>query len=324
MKKHSIEISKITLSNLLSGLDAVRGCWKATTMLWMHAMGLPVLSGIIVPNWSEEAATLVAGFSRRNKFSDLLLRIDKPGQRWTARRGGYLLPVSEAQKTSKELTRERMIAIFLEPASPYSNHYALGALVIPDEAKIVVEVVGAGFDASDILRSDLQPHERFEIPLPAEGNRKTSLANRAWDRTYLIGSAAYRESVAQRLAKIGARLENPAFPDRVFNSASVSRKELISRAMAYLKDSGQRLLLRHSTDYEPITPSYFGRFVRGLYSLMSGLASYGIHLGATSVSSSVIYDRKLVFWDFFPAKRMDTSTLASKVPPSTRRPPGGR
>jgi hypothetical protein len=282
-------------------------------MLWMHAMGIPVLSGVIVPKWSEESARAIHDFCHKKELSELLLRIDKPRQRWTARRGGYLLPISEAKAAVRELTREGMIAMFLEPASPYCNRYALGALAIPDDGKIVVEVVGPGFDASDILRSDLQPHERFEVPLSPSGYRAQTLESRRGHRTYLISSAAYRESVARRLAKIGARLESPAFPDTVLNSPKVDRSELVSKARKYLDASRQDSLLRHRTAYKPIPSMYFSRFVRGVHNLLDSLAVYGIHLGATSISSSVIYDGRLIFWDFFPAKRTDASALVPNV-----------
>jgi hypothetical protein len=313
-EKRPINIGTIGPRNLLPALEAVRGCWKATTMLWMHAMGVPVLPGIIVPIWSDESERALRRFSRKNRFSRVLLRIDKPGQRWTARRGGYLLPVSEVEKTVSELSREGMIAVLLEPAGPYSNRYALSALALPDEREIVVEVVGPGFDASDILRNDLQPHERFELPLATLAHRAPSLTSNDCHRTYLVGSAVYRKSVAERLAKIGARLESPAFPDEVLNSPRVDRDKLISTATKYLDESGQRCLLRHLTAYKPIPPVYFSRFVQAVNSLLNGLASYGIHLGATSISSSIIYDRRLIFWDFFPAKRLDTTVLAPKAP----------
>jgi hypothetical protein len=312
IKKRPIDISTISPRNLLPALDSVRGCWKATTMLWMHAMGVPVLSGVIVPDWSEKSARAVRNYSRKHGVSELLLRIDRPRQRWTARRGGYLVPGSGAGEAVKEVTREGMIAMFLEPASPYCNLYALGALALPDDGKMVVEVVGSGFDASDILRSDLEPHERFEVALPPR-HRFPAAKDHQVNRTFLISSAAYRESVARRLAKVGARLENPAFPDKLLNSPLVKREELISKARRYLRESGQDSLLRHETTYTPIPLSYFSRFLRGVRNLLDQLAAYGIHLDATSISSCIIRDRRLIFWDFFPAKRADTAVLASNL-----------
>ncbi len=227
--KKPILIASVNTDNLLPALDAVRGCWKATTMLWMHAMGVPVLSGVVVPEWSSQAENAVRNFCRRKRVSKLLLRIDKRGQRWTRRRGGYVLPMSKIRATVNELSREGMITILLEPASPYSNYSALGAVTVPNEGRIVIEAVGPGFDASDILRSDLEPHERFEARLPTLEHGLNALKGRGWKRTYLVDSATYRRSVERRLAKIGARLESPPFPDAVLHSPRADRKELIRK-----------------------------------------------------------------------------------------------
>src|SRR6266567_3693722 len=256
MIKKPILIASVNTDNLLPALDAVRGCWKATTMLWMHAMGVPVLSGVVVPEWSSQAENAVRNFCRRKRVSKLLLRIDKRGQRWTRRRGGYVLPMSKIRATVNELSREGMITILLEPASPYSNYSALGAVTVPNEGRIVIEAVGPGFDASDILRSDLEPHERFEARLPTLEHGLNALKGRGWKRTYLVDSATYRRSVERRLAKIGARLESPPFPDAVLHSPRADRKELIRKATEFLGGSGQKLLLKHRLSYTPIPESH--------------------------------------------------------------------
>lgn len=312
MKKEPIEIASVSAENLLPALDIVRGCWKATTILWLQAMRLPVLSGVIIPEWSAQAVALVRRFCRQNRFSELLLRIDKPGERWTRRRGGYIVPLSKVRESVNELSREGMITILLEPASPYSNYCALGAVTLPDEEKMAIEVVGPGFDASDILRSDLQPHERYEVPLAPHGYHLNLSEARRFRRTYLVNSTVYQKSLEQRLAKIGARLDNPAFPDAALHSPKAGRRELIRRATKFLDESHQDLLLKHQTTYTPLSKTYLLRFVSRVGYLLDCLASYGIHLGATSISASLVSDRRLVFWDFFPARKQDTTALIPK------------
>ena len=120
-----LEIASVDRSNLLSTLESVRGCLKTASMLWIHVLGLPVLPGVVVSDWSKASATAVRRFCRRAQFSNLLLRIDKRHERWTRRRGGYLLSLPEVPAVVKELQREGMIAALLEPASPYADHYSL-------------------------------------------------------------------------------------------------------------------------------------------------------------------------------------------------------
>lgn len=313
MKSDAIEIESVNRDSLLRTLDAVRGCWKATTMVWMHAMGLPVLPGLIVPRWSRWTSALVRRYCTRARYSEVLLRIDKSGQRWTRRRGGYLLPVRNVSGVVRELSRDGMIAILLEPASPYMDCYSFGGITVPDERKMVVEVVGPGFDASDILRSDVQPHERFEVGLSSKGWGLDSSKPPSCKRVYLIDSSAYQRTVMQRLAKIGARLENSAFPDAALGSLKADRAELAQKARTFLKRTGQTLLLEHAAAYSPIPRKRLAAFVTRVSSLLHRLAAYGIHLGTISVSASFIASQRLVFWDFFPANLRDTAILTRKA-----------
>ena len=76
----------------------------------------------------------------------------------------------------------------------------------------MVEVVGPGFDASDILRGDIQAHETWKLALgPVPPRRGPDLVKRA-ERIHLTTLGQYEESVQARLAKIGARIKNPAVP----------------------------------------------------------------------------------------------------------------
>ncbi len=56
-----------------------------------------------------------------------------------------------------------MLALLLEPISPYGDQYSLAGVTVPDEGKMFIEVVGPGFDASDILRGDLQPSRAMGV-----------------------------------------------------------------------------------------------------------------------------------------------------------------
>jgi len=294
-----LDIASVDSSNLLSALEPVRGCLKTTSMLWMRALGLPVLSGVVVSDWSQVSASAVRRFCRAHQFSALLLRIDKRDDRWTRRRGGYLIPLSLASATVKELRKEGRIAVLLEPASPYVDQYSMVGITIPEQRKIVVEVVGPGFDASDILRGDIQAHERWDLGLTSE------LA----ERIHLTGPEEYEKSVQARLAKIGARIKNPAFPDAVLQAHDVDKAKLRQAGTAFLRATNQVALLRNAKLYAPIPQKHLTSFARYVQSLLSGLAAYGIHLGATSFAASVLPKRGLIFWDFFPANKRDAASL---------------
>ncbi len=118
-----------------------------------------------------------------------------------------------------------------------------------------------------------------------------------------------RTSVQRRLAKIGARLKNPAFPDSMLQESFRDSGQLVSDAISFLKASHQTTLLKHAQDYVPIPEQHVESFARHVGKLLSGLSAYGIHLGPSSFAASVIPKRGLIFWDFFPAKKQEIASL---------------
>ena len=189
--------------------------------------------------------------------------------------------------------------LLLEPASPYADQYSLAGVTVPDEEKFLVEIAGPGFDASDILRGDIPPHERWEASLKLSTRRRINL----------VSDGEYAHSVQRRLAKIGARLKNPAFPDSMLQESFRDSGQLVSDAISFLKASHQTTLLKHAQDYVPIPEQHVESFARHVGKLLSGLSAYGIHLGPSSFAASVIPKRGLIFWDFFPAKKQEIASL---------------
>jgi hypothetical protein len=311
-----LETTKATSHNLPAALATLKGCWKSGSVLWMHANRFPALSGLIFNGWFPESEEATTRFSRERAFSELLVRIEKPDQRWTRRRGGYTVPLEGVENLVQDLSREGMIAILLEPANPNSDLFSLTSISDIEVGKIDIEVVGPGFDASDILRADITPHERFEV---TSGNR----LNPAWDlhqlkisRTYLIDDENYRTSVQRRLRKIGARLRNPAFPDEWMDpSLPLSTVEaLIQDAIRYLRESGHTDLPDHSDRYEPIPDHLLDKFLNELLRLSKAVAESDVPWRTFSLAGSFLSQNRLVIWDFFPPGDHDVRTLGKLRP----------
>jgi hypothetical protein len=304
-----LQIAAVSRTNLISALESVRGCLKTTSMLWMHALGLRTLAGVVLSDWSKSSEKAVRRFARAGHFSNLLLRIDKRHERWTRRRGGYLVSLTEVPATVKELQREGMITVLLEPASPYADEYGLAAVTAPDQGKLFIEVVGVGFDVSDILRNDLSPHERWEADLGPLNPPVSAFTATPCHRTHLVSSEDYGATVETRLAKIGARARNPAFPDSVLKRGEGESALLAKEGAAFLKRTHQTTLLNHTDSYSAIPEKYIVSFAQNIQFLLSGLSAYGIHLGPSSFAASIIPQRGLVFWDFFPARKQEEVSL---------------
>lgn len=278
----------------------------------MQANGFPVLPGLILNGWTNETEKAVSRFCREMKFSELLVRIEKPGERWTRRRGGYTIPADEAQRQVEELAGGGMLTILLEPASPYQDMFSLTSACDLKSGRVDAEVVGPGFDASDVLRSDLLPHERFEVFFGSPQQKTGALPTFQPKRLHIVGQNDYQASVRHRLQKIGAKLQNPAFPDEVMSATTTDAEweRLAQKARDFLQRSGQTRLLDYADHYEPIPSPLLNLFLAELLRLFKKVRAAKLHWHLLSFASSFLPDNRLVIWDFFPPGQHDTSVLS--------------
>jgi len=294
-----LELRYISERNLREAVGSLNGYLKFASMVWIRALRQPILDGLLVKHWSAGTGRIVKGFCDRHGCDEVLLRIDTPNKRWSERRGGYIIPRLKARGVVQELNGEGKIAAFLEPVSPYRDRYSMAAITDDAQENVTVEVVGPGFDASDLLRSDSLPHERFEVLVP-----KSSRPFREpvfQKRTFVVRSEDYKRTVEERLAKIGARLRNAAYPRTIIDSPGIRRARLAEEAVQYLRRTKQMTLLNHLEAYEPIPRRFVERFVAGVGNIIDGLHRHNILLGPTSFSGTFTTRGRFVFWDFFPA-----------------------
>jgi hypothetical protein len=294
-----LELRNVSERNLRQSVASMNGYLKFASMIWIRALRQPILDGVLVKHWGINTGRAVKDFCDRHGYDEVLLRVDTLNRRWAERRGGYIIPGSKARAVVREINKEGKIAAFLEPVSPYRDRYSLAAITDDRQEQMTVEVVGPGFDASDLLRSDSSPHERFQALLPKVTEPLGKLTFE--QRPYVIPSADYRRTVEERLIKIGSRLRNPAYPRKIPASSAVQRARLAKEAIGYLERTKQLVLLNHLEVYEPIPKRFVERFVTGVRHIVDGLNRHNIRLGATSFSGTFTVRGRFVFWDFFPA-----------------------
>jgi hypothetical protein len=306
-----IETQTVAANQLPGVFETLQGCWKSSSLLWMQANGFPALPGLILSGWTSDSASAVERFCSENDFFDLLIRIEQPGQRWTRRRGGYTIPTDQVQRQVEELEHDGLLAILLEPASPYSDLYSLTTACDLESGKLDVEVVGPGFDASDVLRSDLVPHERFEVALGSSDEEAGTDSGFLPRRLSIIGREDYRASVEQRLEKIGARLRNPSFPDELIGSGSsgVERAALAKEAEQFLRATGQTMLLDHAEEYQPIPLPVLSVFLKEFQRIFESVRTQKAHWQILSLAASFLPRGRFVIWDFFVPGASDTTVL---------------
>src|SRR5260370_12120629 len=258
-----IETTVISRDKRADSMTVLQGCWKCGSLLWMQSNGFPVLPGLILNGWVSETEAAVSRFCRERNFTKVLIMLEKPGDRWTGRRGGYTIPLDKVRSQVEELASEGMITILLEPASPYLDTFSLTSVCDLETGKLDVEVVGPGFDASDILRADILPHERFELLLGNREMKTRALSQLQIKRTHLVEREDYKASIQQRLVKIGARLRNPSFPYEFMDAAASGpdKTDLAREATHFLQTSGQTTML-DPQEYDPIPSSLLDMFLR--------------------------------------------------------------
>jgi hypothetical protein len=278
--------------------------------MWLRALNIPTVDGIVISKWSRTAAVAVERFCRKMHSGKVLIRFDRHGQRWTNRRGGYIADASQVEGVVRSLQGEETLVLCLEPVSPFADLYSLAAITDPDRSKMTVEIVGPGFDASDILRSDVQPHERFEVALRTFD--RSSLAGSEVvkvKRTFLVSNDAYVASVKVRLQKIAAKLQNPMKAPAVQRRG---KRAAMAAAEYYLRRTGESLLLEHRDAYTPVPRPMLHTFLQYVLQALDGLALNGLRLGPTSFAASFITFERIVIWDFFPARAEEMLQLTDR------------
>jgi hypothetical protein len=196
------------------------------------ALGYPTISGVVVTEWDAVAFSILREFAKDLDTDRLLIRSDAPLETGRYPRGGYEVKIDNIEIEARKFLDQRRTPYFLEPRSRHRDMYSLGVLLWPD-SDTVVEIVGPGFDASDLNRGDLNPHERFKFS--SEGTEMLE--------HWTTSDAQYRESVRLRLRKI-ADLAVPLLEQR-------TEDRIVESGKLFLRENHEDLLL-NAESYRPV------------------------------------------------------------------------
>lgn len=144
-------------------LDKWRSHPKLFSWLLLHVAELPALRGVILCRWDDEVAGAVAQFARATGTNTLLVRSDIACETGWAPRGGYVIAFEELESALRPLFKAGRVVFVLEPASPFNDLYSLSLAPVHDWDEWWIDVVGPGFDASDLKRGDVTPHEQLRV-----------------------------------------------------------------------------------------------------------------------------------------------------------------
>jgi predicted house-cleaning noncanonical NTP pyrophosphatase (MazG superfamily) len=234
--------------NLRDLAHKFEGYWKVYSNLLLRASGFPVPESMILLRMSPEAKAALIDFCRRHNYTRVLLRHDCNPETRTPPRGGYLIELADLSEELQPFYAQRRIVMLQEPLSPYCDLYSCNVSLRRSSTLAHLEIVGPGFDASDLNRGDITPHEVWEFTCDDAGESNLFAAR----RTKLVDTPTYQKSVRQRLIKIGKRLAGLFKVKAKKTSKKASDDQLVRRAIRHLKREGQTLLIENLKQYRPI------------------------------------------------------------------------
>jgi len=288
-----VDIAQQTTKSVASLLREFAGFNKLESILLFKALSLPTLDAIVLTDFNNETFEVLRDRYPNKSF---IIRTDKREEAKDLPRGGYKSSTENLDLYLPKLIEDgRIIILLAMPLSRYDHIYSMNLLF--DYSKIKIEIVGKGFDMSDLNRGDVSPHEILEIPL--NYNYKHDL----WDiydfmplniisfRRFLISQEDYRKSVKRRLCKIGKGLTKGEKNDKL------PIEEAIISARSYLEAQGKTIILEDNEDYKPIPFALLHDIVKLVYYLPLEILSFNKPLEEFCLSCGVYFTGQIVFWD---------------------------
>jgi hypothetical protein len=180
------------------------GHWKLKSWLALHQLGLPTLPGIVV--FVDEPASwdAVDLFMARRGYDEMLVRSDRVEEVGKYPRGGFVVGGQELKDAVASFLRAQRTVYLLEPIDPLRDQYSVNVAEWPAAPTLEFEVVGRGFDASDLKRGDLSPHESLALLREPVVPTKDAVVERTE-----VTAERYARSRAERIAKLTANPQTP-------------------------------------------------------------------------------------------------------------------
>jgi hypothetical protein len=283
--------------DLAESIQGLQGFWKLWSCCLLAESGIPTLQGFILIAPFKNPSTLPIELGS----SAVLLRHDKRLESPPHPRGGFLVGREMLAETIQYFFDLGRIVAIYEPADPLLNGHNINVLFETGH-KASAEIVGPGFDASDLQRGDISPHEAFSVRISSSGTvSETTLLQR-------ISQEAYQESVTQRKEKIRTKLETAPSPE-------LARRIRTNLGFpddleAHLRQIGSPLCA--SQDYKPVPLELLTDTVNKIIS--SGVIDR--YLSLTGVTFPLVFSvsmvnrgTKQVFWDIVsPALKFEGMT----------------
>ena len=257
--------------HLSMALEELRGYWKLWSACLLKSVSLPTPRGIILCRINSVQRRLQE-FLGRNDVTTALIRHDRQNEAPPYQRGGFLVPQERLLTTVRSFLSEGRIVAVYEPFNRLENGYNLN-LLFQSIDEVLIEIAGPGFDASNLQRGDITPHEVLNVELSGSGSiRAIAVVRRTTNEEY-------RRSVRTRIDKF-----------QEFSSTWQNQSKDQSLCSSLLQTQEYRPVPR-SLLIESITAIVESRFIQRFDELT------GVGLPLNISTSYVNRGKRQVFWD---------------------------
>jgi hypothetical protein len=256
---------------------------KLRSIAWLLSLGARTTEGVVVTEASEQAVEDTATYARSRGWDQFMLRHDSPSGRPRTVQGGFLIQFDEIQSWAQRFT-DGGVCLLLEPLNPLRNGYNISCLI--EESSALIEISGPGFDASDLQRGQIKPHEirtfdttlgRFDVPS-------------------IVDQPAYEASIAERKRKIWWKLHERELIPKRWRRLDAAESEACEQLI--LEARGGNIPPR----YEPISSSMLDRYAELARPIVTAWRREHGELPAV-LSGSFVQDGSFCFWDVNTSRR---------------------
>ena len=269
-------------------MQELYGYWKTTSILFLKKCSIPTLDMLIITKWCEESRKELECFSQYIGNSNFIFRHDKNPEIPNCPRGWFTINVKDDIKIIEKFLSLGRIVLLLSNAPFYNNGYNINAIYL--NGRYVLEILGPGFDASDLQRGDQSPHQVIWL-------------NEYFERTdmFIISNENYKKSVVNRLKKIRIRIEESNY----YKQLVLSNNNSVIR---YLKKYTNSLLVDNLEKYICIPSNLLQEVLLQLKELNNNIKNYYFFYEEPYVISfSFLEGNILNAWDVvFPSKKYET------------------
>jgi hypothetical protein len=256
-----------------------RSMEKLWSWLKLRSWDIPTLGGVVVARWSDAAEAVVVGFGMVFSVDRLLLRSDIAGEKGARRRGGDVVPIRGLAERIRPYLNEGRTVYLLEPRSRFSNMASVSLGMYASGCTL--EVVGPGFDVSDLKRGEI-PHEWLSLS-PDVKDFSAAIQAR-----HSLMPGEFRESWKRRLSAV----------------TSLLGVENAEEAQRHLRMTAETLLLDDADGYSAPPVTFLEEVWRVGRLLRDRLGSerHTPDGFAVVLSASLFPDGRSAYWDFVWAR----------------------